>query len=70
MFLKGAFGRKSPISTERNGQIMPGKLLNLIRYIGDEIRQFSISLFDIQGAGFFQTPGNFIDSPGIFIELP
>ena len=43
-FSRGAFGRKSPISTGRNGRLTPGKLLNLIRHIGNKIRQFSISL--------------------------
>ena len=29
-FSKGAFYRKSPISTGRNGRLKPGKLLDLI----------------------------------------
>ena len=29
-FLKGAFYRKSPISTGRNGRLKPGKVLDLI----------------------------------------
>ena len=29
-FSKGAFNRKSPMSTGRNGRIKPGKLLHLI----------------------------------------
>ena len=29
-FLKGAFCRKSPISTGRSGRLKPGKLLDLI----------------------------------------
>ena len=43
-FSKGAFYRKSPISTGRNGRLKPGKLLDLIWHIKDKIRQFSISL--------------------------
>ena len=43
-FSKGAFCRKSPISTGRNGRFKSGKFLNLIRHIGDKIRQLSISL--------------------------
>ena len=33
----------------------------------DKIRQFTISLLDIQGARIFQAPGVFIDSPGLWL---
>ena len=43
-FSKGAFCRKSPISTGRNDRLKPDKLLNLIGHIGNKTRQFSVSL--------------------------
>ena len=43
-FSKGAFCRKSPISTARNSRLKSGKLLNVIGLIGTKTRQFSISL--------------------------
>ena len=41
---KGAFCRRSSIWIGRNGRLKPGKLLNLIKDIGNETRQFSILL--------------------------
>ena len=62
-FSKGAFGRKSSISTGRNGRLKLGKLLNLD--LSATNKTFQYHCFDIQRAGFFQTLGVFIDSPGI-----
>ena len=47
------------------GRLKLGKFLNLISYISG-IKQdcFQYHCFGIQGAGVFQTPGVFIDSPG------
>ena len=56
-FPKGAFCRKSPISTGRNDRLKPGKLLNLIEQIGDKIRQFSISLLRYSGTRIFSNAG-------------
>ena len=38
-FSKGVFGRRSHISTGRQGRLKPGKLLNLIEHIGNKTRQ-------------------------------
>ena len=43
-FSEGAFCIKSPLSVGREGQLKPGKLLNLTEDIGNEIWQFSIFL--------------------------
>ena len=61
---KGAFCSKSPISMGRNDQLKPAKLLNLIDISGIKQDSFQYHCFDIQVAGFFQTSGVFIDSPG------
>ena len=53
-YVKGAFCTKSVILMGSNGRLKLGKLLNLIRQIGDKSRQFSVSLLL-----FFQTPGIF-----------
>ena len=52
-FPKGAFCRKSPISTGKNGRLKPGKLLKLIGHIGDKKRQFQYHCFDIQAGRFY-----------------
>ena len=52
-FSKGAFCRKSHISTGMNGGLKPGKLRNLIWHIGDRTRQFSISLLRYSGSRIF-----------------
>ena len=41
---KGAFCRKSPISTGSYDRLKPGKLLNLTGYVSDKTGQFSKSL--------------------------
>ena len=43
-FLEGAFCRKFPISTRRNGRLKLGKLLSLIEHVGSKTGPFSISL--------------------------
>ena len=43
-FWKGAFGRKSPISTGRNERLKSPKLLNLFGNIANKARQLSMSL--------------------------
>ena len=47
---------------ERNGQIRSGKLLRLIGYIGNETRQFSISLPVYSGGSIFSNASFFIES--------
>ena len=59
-FSKGAFCRKSPISTGKNDQLKPGKF----DISGTKQDSFQYHCFDIQVQGLFQTPGVFIDSPG------
>ena len=58
-FSKGAFCRKSPISTGRNDRLKLGKLLNLTEQIGDRIRQFSISFLRYSGSRIFSNAGRF-----------
>ena len=53
----------------RNSRLKLGKLLSLIGHIVNKQDSFQYFDFDIQGAAFFQTPGNTghglsIDSPG------
>ena len=47
--------------------IKPVKLLNLIGHIGNEIRQFSISLLGYSGSSIFTSNRPFIDSPGMIL---
>ena len=68
-FSKRAFCRKSPISTGRNGQLKPGKLLDLIWHIWNKMRQFSISLLRYLGTRIFLNDGLFIDSPGMNLSF-
>ena len=67
-FSKGAFCRKSPISMGKKDRLKPGKLLNLFYVSGIKEDSFQYHCFDNQGAGLFQTPDIFIDSPGIYIN--
>ena len=52
----------SPILTGRNGRLKPGKLLNLVKHIGNEKDNFHYHCFDIQGATLFQKSGLFIEA--------
>ena len=63
-FSKGAFCSKSPTSTGRNDRLKPGPIITLFGISGIEQDSFQRHCFDIQGLGFFKTPGVFIDSPG------
>ena len=63
-FSKGAFRRKSPISTGNNGQIRPGKLPHLNGQNGQKSKPVSMSLLWYLRRSIFQTPGRSIDSPG------
>ena len=46
--------RISPKSTEGNGRLKPGKLINLIGHIWNFIRQFQYHYFDVQKHKFIQ----------------
>ena len=53
-FSKGVFCRKSPTSMGRNVRLKPGKLLNIIWHIGDNIRQFNIIALIFWEQDFFE----------------
>ena len=53
------FCRKLPITTRRNGQFKPGKLLNPIPYFGNKPRPCSISLHWYLGSSIFSHSGRF-----------
>ena len=58
-FSKGAFCRKSPILTGRNGRLKPRKLLNLILHIEDKIRQLFNTIALIFWEQDFSNTGRF-----------
>ena len=49
-----------PVATGKNDRLKPGKLLDQIEHIGNETRQFSVLMLDIQGAIFFKRYGLFL----------
>ena len=53
-FSKGALWRKYPISTGRNGQLKPGKLLKKFDVPGIKQDSFQRHYYDIQGGQFFK----------------
>ena len=56
---KGAFCRKSPISTGSNDRYKPGKLPNLIWHVGVKPKQFSVSSLWYSGSRIFSEVGSF-----------